>query len=197
MVPPSEAHERSDEELVRAYREDPRGRAGRAAIETLLGRWHGRVYAWCRVRVRDPQRALELAQDTMLGAIESLERFDGRSKFSSWLYAIARNKCISDFRVKRLLHDPEIDPDELPGVEDPESAWAGREGEERLLRLLGETLEPQEQDALWLRVVEERSVPEITAMLGLTSASGARGLLQTARRKLRAAMERTRERRRP
>ena len=41
---------------------------------------------------------------------------------------------------------------------------------------------------MWLRAYEGMSVEDITRMMKLNGASGARGLLQTARRKLRAAL---------
>jgi DNA-directed RNA polymerase specialized sigma24 family protein len=41
---------------------------------------------------------------------------------------------------------------------------------------------------LWLRCFEKVPVDEITRMLGITEASGARGVLQRARRRLRAAL---------
>ena len=48
-------------------------------------------------------------------------------------------------------------------------------------------LEPQEQEALWLRCFEGLSVDAITEVLAVREASGARAVLQRARRKLRAA----------
>jgi RNA polymerase sigma-70 factor (ECF subfamily) len=185
----------SDEELACAFQADPRGPSGRAAVEALLGRYHARVYRWCAWRIRDPERALELAQEAMFAALESLPRFDGRSRFSSWLYAITRNRCVSAVRSDRLRHwrrDTEVDPEELPVEDDPHARLKAREGEDRLLELMRTELEPLEQDALWLRVIEERTVPEITELLKIESASGARGVLQNARRKLRAALARER-----
>ena len=58
-------------------------------------------------------------------------------------------------------------------------------------------LEPNERLALWLRAEEEMSVAELTRVLGLENATGARALLQTARRKLRAALDGGERERRP
>jgi len=46
-----------------------------------------------------------------------------------------------------------------------------------------------EQKAIWLRCFERLPIDEITGMLGIEAKSGARGMLQTARRKLKAALE--------
>jgi DNA-directed RNA polymerase specialized sigma24 family protein len=51
-------------------------------------------------------------------------------------------------------------------------------------------LEPQEQQAIWLRCVERMPVDDVTRILGVDGSSGARAVLQRARRKLRAAIER-------
>ncbi len=182
--------ESGDEALARLWQQAPGTREGRAAVETLLGRWHVRVFRWCSWRLRDPERAREVAQDVMLAALESLPRFDHRSRFSTWLWAIARNRCVSAIRANRWRFDPEVEPDELPVEDDPHARWRAREGEERLLALVRDVLDPLEQDALWMRVMEDRTVPEITAALGIEGASGARGVLQNARRKLRAALDR-------
>ncbi len=60
--------------------------------------------------------------------------------------------------------------------------------DEKALRLLmGSQLDPSEEEAFWLRIVEGMSVDQITRTLRLKNASGARGILQSARRKLRRA----------
>jgi RNA polymerase sigma-70 factor (ECF subfamily) len=181
----------ADEELARRYLSDPKGSDGRAAVEELFGRYHGRVFVWCFRFVRDEERAQDLAQDTMLRAFRALGSFEGRSRFSSWLYAIARNRCFNAARRVPLLRDEESDPDTLAATgRSPEDELADAEDEGMVLDLMREALEPRERVALWMRCYERMPVDEITAALGLAGASGARGLLQTARRKLRAALER-------
>jgi DNA-directed RNA polymerase specialized sigma24 family protein len=58
--------------------------------------------------------------------------------------------------------------------------------------LLRDTLSPLEQEAIWLRCFERLAVGDVTRILGLTHASGARSVLQSAREKLRAALARRR-----
>lgn len=180
-----------DEELVLRHQADPEGPAGRAAAEELLGRYRARAYLWCHRLLRDHERALDVAQEALLDAWRGLARFERRSRFSSWLFTIVRNRCHTALRPRRLLWDEEVDPDEQPDpAGDAEAAWLARESGEALEKLLMDTLDPPEQDAIWLRCVERLPLPEITRRLDLRTASGARGLLQTARRKLRAALQR-------
>ncbi len=183
--------ERPDETLLRQFQDDPGGTQGRAAVSELLGRYRKRVYLWCFRFVRHHDQALDLAQEVLISAYRALPGFEGRSRFSSWLFAIAHNRCVSAGRAARLPRDEEVDlatlVDPAPG---PESALDERQREEAMLELIRRHLDPVEQDALWLRGVERMGVDDITRVLGITMSSGARGVLQSARRKLRAALER-------
>jgi RNA polymerase sigma-70 factor (ECF subfamily) len=180
-----------DDELLARYRRDSAGEAGRRAGGELLMRYRGRVYAWCRRMMGDPDRSLVLAQDVMLKAWRALPGFQGQSRFSSWLFTITRNECLTALRPKSLQQDPRIDPAMLlVENEDPPALLLTREQEDALEALIREHLSPVEQEALWLRCIERLSVPDVTRMLALTNASGARSVLQSAREKLRAALAR-------
>lgn len=178
--------EPSDEELVRIAQTAPNTVQGRRATSDLFRRYEGRLYSWCYLQVRDRERALDLMQESCLAALRALPRFEGRSRFSSWLFAIARYQFLGSLRAAKLPIDPEVEMDQLPAATASiEDDYIRRERQARLLALVERTLEPCELLALWLRCMDSMSVAEITRKLGLDSKSGARGLLQTARRKLR------------
>jgi len=180
----------ADSELVATYRRDPESMDGRRAICELFGRYRVGLYRWCYRYVRDHEGALDLAQETLMEAFRALPRYEERAKFSSWLFAIARYRCISAVRVPKFLIDDESDLEQVPSERpDPETEVLGGMEEDRMLALLNEALDPLERQAVWLRCYEGMPVPEITRTLGVTDRSGARGLLQRARRKLRAALE--------
>jgi RNA polymerase sigma-70 factor (ECF subfamily) len=186
--------ETPDDELLARFRRDPEGSEGRRAAGELLARYRGRVYAWCYRVVGDHDRALDLSQDVLLKAWRSLAAFAGRSRFSSWLFSIARNECLTAVRPKSMRADPHADPLELLIEHEDPPAWlASREEEAAMEALLRDHLSPVEQEAIWLRCFERLPVPEVTRLLGLTHASGARSVLQSAREKLRAALARRKE----
>jgi RNA polymerase sigma-70 factor (ECF subfamily) len=179
-----------DEELLRLARGDADVSTRRAAATALVTRYRDAVYLWCYRYTRDPDRALDLSQDVLTVVWERIGSFEGRSKFSSWLFAVTRNRCIDASRRIDVLADEA----ELGEIRDPspapDSAFEQANDEAWLLETIRTSLDPQEQRAIWLRCIERMPVEEVTRILGLESASGARAVLQRARRKLRAASER-------
>lgn len=190
MVNTPEPHGRSDEALVQDAIRDPEGREGRAAASELFGRYQRRIYLWCHGYVRERERALDLSQDVLARAWRALPSFRHGSKFSWWLFIITRNCCINAVKAPSLLLDDAalLDglPERSPG---PAEAFEQQEDEEGVRRLMLEHLDEQERLALWMGCFERMPVESITQALKLTNATGARGLLQRARRKLRAALD--------
>jgi len=179
-----------DEELARRVRESPGADARRALASQLLGRHRRRVYLWCYRHTREHESAMDLAQDVLLRAYEKLDSYEGHSRFTTWLFVLTRNVCLSERRRRR----PELVSDEqLSELEDrgptPEAEFLQRAEHGALLRLMEIELDSTERRALWLRAVEQLPVETITEDIGLSNSTGARGLLQRARRKLRAAMD--------
>ncbi len=91
MVKPTP--EVADEELLRRFN------GGRAeAFELLLSRYERPLFNFILRHVSERTRAEELLQDSFLRVIERSKEFKGESKFSTWLYTIARNLCIDESR---------------------------------------------------------------------------------------------------
>jgi RNA polymerase sigma-70 factor (ECF subfamily) len=184
-------HDLTDEQLIERAVRDPQGRPGREAASELLQRHRRRVYLWCYRYVHEPERAMDLAQEALLSAYRALPSFQGRSRFSSWLFVITRNCCLKAVAAPSLVRDDA----ELEGLPDPagtpETLFEASQDEERLRRLLMQHLDEDERRALWLRCFERMPVDEISRVMQLENVTGARGLLQRARRKLRSALDRT------
>ena len=184
----------SDLDLVRLAAAEAGTDRGRRAASELLGRHQDRVYAWCFRYLREHERALDLAQEVLLLAYRDLGQFSGRSRFSSWLYTVTRHRCLMETRRPSLLIDDAADPDtQASQIAPPDRDLEERSDETEVLALIHAHLTPVEQEALWLRCVERLPVEAITEVLQIADVSGARGVLQRARRKLRAALDRQRE----
>jgi RNA polymerase sigma-70 factor (ECF subfamily) len=190
MMTPLSYKEVPDEALAALVAQDPHGsEAGPAAAE-LLGRYSKITYRWCLRIVGDREGALDLAQEALLNAYRHLGGYRGTGRFVSWMYVITRNCCLCALRRPSLLRDDGVDPDgqagDRPG---PDQVLEEHYDEDSLLALIRTHLDPREQEAIWLRCIERMPVDAITRLLRIEDASGARGLLQSARRKLRRALE--------
>ena len=91
----------SDEELIARYRLAPRSDRSRPFVEELFRRHQGRVVAWCYRLTGDRTQAVDLAQDVFVKAYASLDTFRADSKFTTWLYIIARNRWRDSLRARR------------------------------------------------------------------------------------------------
>ncbi len=190
--PPNSARER-EARILRRFRalfEDPTGPlASESAhvaqeIELLFSTHSDRVYALCVKLTRDPERARDLAQETMLRGWQQLPSFRGESGLGTWLHVIARNLCFASIRKRsELLSDDGLV--EVGSLEEGALKQLQRAEREELLRSVAQAvLDPIEQEAVYLRYVEQLGQEEIGSILELDQASGARGLLQRCRRKL-------------
>jgi RNA polymerase sigma-70 factor (ECF subfamily) len=70
----------------------------RDALEALLRRHHDRIRAVCRRLAGATRDADDAVQETMIKVVRSLESFDGRSSFGTWVYRIATNTSLDELR---------------------------------------------------------------------------------------------------
>lgn len=190
FLPMRDLESLSDEALAERAARGTGDPDAREAASVLFARYSGRIYQWARRYTRDHERALDLAQDVMLSAWDHIGSYEPKARFFAWLFVITRNKCLNALRRPPLVVDEEVEIDSLPAQQrTPDEAWEEGLAEDEILTLIREELDREEQDVLYLRCFERMSVDEIGTALRLSGASGARGVLQRARRKLRAATE--------
>ncbi len=88
----------------------------REAFGDLIDRYQQQVFRLSMGILRDPDRAEEATHVTFIKAYENLGRFRKGARFSSWLYRIAYNTCITDIRqVKKketIEYNMEVRPHE-------------------------------------------------------------------------------------
>jgi RNA polymerase sigma-70 factor (ECF subfamily) len=186
----SDAASLPDRELLDRARAHAGTPTGRDAAGELLRRYRRAVYLWCFRYVRDHERALDMAQDVLLSAYQRMGEFEGRSAFSSWLFVIARNRCFNEMRNDARREDVDMETFESEDVSIEERIEQEIQGR-RLADAAARVLDTTEQRAIWLRYSERMPVDEITTILKLDQKTGARAVLQRARRKLKSALEET------
>ncbi|MEX2671989.1 MAG: sigma-70 family RNA polymerase sigma factor [Phycisphaeraceae bacterium] len=84
-------------------------RGDRGALGELLSAYQHRIYHVCLRMVSSADDAAELAQDTLLRAVQHVDSFKGDAKFSTWLTRIAMNLSISHLRKAKLRNAVSLD----------------------------------------------------------------------------------------
>src|ERR1700760_815252 len=68
------------------------------AFEELYSRYRQRIFAFILSRVHDHGRAEDIAQEVFISALRRLRTTDQEIVLQPWLYTIAKNACIDEFR---------------------------------------------------------------------------------------------------
>jgi RNA polymerase sigma-70 factor, ECF subfamily len=138
----------------------------RPALEELLAEVQPRVRRICGRMLLFPEDAEEATQDALLLVATKIGQFSGRSRFTTWLHAVASNSARTTYRsLKRRAAERPVD--ELPVHADPRttSVIAGsRLDLLEALEVLG-TDHPELVEPLVLRDVQELDYNEIARLL--------------------------------
>ena len=142
----------------------------------------------CGLCSGDSFRADDLAQEAILKAYLSFERFKGRSRFSTWLFRIAFN-CWYDSRKAAGKESDWLSLDGGPpdGIDAQETDIDTRHEFQQLHQAIG-NLPLQEQTVILLFYMEEKSIKEIEIITGMPSGT-VRSHLSRGRRHLKEYLE--------
>ncbi len=153
------------------------------AFERLLAAYRGRVYRLALGYVRMPADAEDLAQEAFVRLWRALPLYDGRASFSTWLYVIARNACLSELRRRGARPTAALDDD----AADPATPIApGSPLDSRLdCETLVATLDEPQRRIVRLFYLEERSYEQVAEMLDMPI-NTVRSHLHRARKRLAA-----------
>jgi RNA polymerase sigma-70 factor (ECF subfamily) len=179
----------SDEELIQIYRAPGHQPQLEAAATELYSRYRPRITRWCFKFTRDKQSAMDLTQDVFLRAYRSLDTFTGSARFSTWIYVIARNLCLTTLeRRNRELVSADA---ELP-LETPDPCWnslysaiESKQVCRANCRIVMDLLSPLEAKIVMLHYGYDVPLADVSRSLGLRNKSGAKAYIVSARRKLR------------
>ncbi len=72
------------------------------AFAVLVERYKNMVYTLCIRMMKNAEDGEEIAQDVFVKAFQKLTTFRGTSKFSTWLYRIAYNRCLDKLAQRRI-----------------------------------------------------------------------------------------------
>lgn len=157
-----------------------------ASFSYLVDRYQDMVYGLALKMLRNGEDAEEMAQDCFVKAFRSLSSYRQQSKFSTWLYRIAYNGCISLMR-KRKLEVRSMDEQQLSDRDEARLNDQLMEMDkalvEKLLQEAMEKLPELEQVLITLYYYEDQKVEEISHITGLTD-SNVKVKIHRARKKM-------------
>jgi RNA polymerase sigma-70 factor (ECF subfamily) len=171
------------------------GAGDEPALRELLRRHNQRLFRTARAILRDDAEAEDAVQEGYLKAIRAIDGFRGDAKLSTWLTRIVANEALARLRKRKraevLPLEGDIEPAlavEAPEAESPEVA-AMRAQARRIVERRIDALPEAFRTVFVLRVVEEMTVEETAAALGVPDAT-VRTRLFRARSLLRESLAR-------
>ncbi|HET9285338.1 MAG TPA: sigma-70 family RNA polymerase sigma factor [Candidatus Angelobacter sp.] len=171
----------------------------RDAFRVLVERHSRSIFRVVYRMTVNQQDTEEIVQETLLRAYKSLERFELRANFSTWLYRIAVNRTLDFLNTRKAqMHKDAYQIVENPDAEEKQVQLpAADPGPDRLLlsaemkrKIAGAMglLTPAERVAFTMRHMEGRSIEEISQALNL-KVNAAKNSVFRAVQKLRQQLE--------
>jgi RNA polymerase sigma-70 factor (ECF subfamily) len=173
------------------------------AFVVLVNRYHGSMLRVARSYVPSEAIAEEAVQETWMGVVRGIERFEGRSSFKTWLFRILINRArTAGGREHRDVPLADVEPAVDPSRFTSGGAWAEPLGswetdvDNRLvaatwteaLRSALDDLPPRQREVVVLRDVEGLTGEDVCTVLGVTEGNQ-RVLLHRGRSRLRTLLE--------
>lgn len=159
------------------------GRHARA-FDLIVPEYKDRVFRLAWTILKDRAAAEDATQETLVRVWKALPGFDGRAQLGTWIYAITRNTCLMELRKRRPTVSFD-DPDSHEAQAAAASIATGPAGDPELdnLRRLMEMLPANQQEAVRLFYLEDRSYEAVAEVLGMPLGT-VKNLLFRARKKL-------------
>jgi len=155
---PESIDARSDEDLARGA-----ALGERAALEVLLARHLDQIHAICRRILGHHEDALDATQEALIAITRGINRFDGRSRFTTWMFRVATNAALDEARRRRRRPVASEHLPDLASVADTGDAVDARLDVDAALA----TLPPDFRAAVALRDLAGLDYAEIAAVLDI------------------------------
>lgn len=167
-----------------------RGTFGEAAMRELYKTFNRKIYAYAFHKISDPDLAGQIVIDTMHVVWKNPERFNGGSKFSTWLIGIARHKVLDALKndQRSELDYDELDENVFCDGLGPFDTLAAKQRREGIWQCLN-TLNAPHRESLRLAYCEGFSLKEIGAIQQCEEKT-IKGRLYQARQRIKHPLQR-------
>ena len=155
------------------------------AFAELAGAAIFRLDAAARLILRDPDRAKDAVQETLVRAWRDLPTLRSPDRFDAWLHRLLYRACIDEARrLRRHRVDVELTPIHSPAVGDMTSSITDRDQLDRGFS----RLEPEARALIVLHHYLDLPLPEVAIVLGIPLGT-AKSRLHRALQSMRAALD--------
>jgi RNA polymerase sigma-70 factor, ECF subfamily len=157
----------------------------REAFAMLLPRYRDKVFRLSFSMLRERAMAEDTTQDIFLRVWRALPGFAGQSALSTWIYAIAKNACLSELRKRKPTVSLDQNDDE-DGYNPAVAALAAPDADDSATVSVGQLLDqlPERyRQAVVLFYMEDKSYEQTATSLGLPLGT-VKALLHRARKRL-------------
>lgn len=157
------------------------------AFRTLVDTYKDLVFSICVQLVKDKMMAEELAQDSFLKAYRNISSYRGESKFSTWLYRISYNTCLSKLRKNKITI---VDIPEFNYGVSENYGETNLINEDRNLQIKSVLSQLKQEERLYVQLfyLQEQSIKEIAEVCG-ASESNVKVKLHRSKKKLREIID--------
>jgi len=155
-------HETTDEALIASI-----AQGDKRALQTLYGRHNVRVFRFALRFLNDEALAEDMVSEVFFDVWRQAERFEARSKVSTWLLAMARNKALS---VLRRRSTEELDEEVAEFIEDPSDNPEVSMQKKQQTSLLQECLtqlSPAHREIVDLVYYHGKTIDEVVEIIGV------------------------------
>jgi RNA polymerase sigma-70 factor (ECF subfamily) len=178
---------KSDEKIIACYRASGQ----RQLLEELVVRYLGKVRAMIYPMVLDRTWADDLTQEVFLRAFRGLAGFQGRARFSTWLYRVTMNTVhsfLAQRRRSQVTYCAEVPDCPKPLAAAPESGLLQAELASAIESAL-RALTPKLRAAIVLTILEKMEIGEAARVEGCSRAT-MYWRIHEARKRLKGPLER-------
>jgi len=139
------------------------------ALTVLMNVYGRRIYRYCRQMMKDAHLAEDALQDTFVQVHRDLPRFAGRSSLKTWVYSIARHRCLDaikkEKRLRQRIEWTDEPPETAAATRGADASLVDKEIAEVLRRCI-EQLAEAARSAVLCRLQEGMSYPEMSTVSG-------------------------------
>ena len=135
------------------------------ALEILLKNHYEKIWGICKRLMINDQDALDATQESLIAIATRINKFERRSKFSTWLYRVTTNICFDELRKKSRIPVPDSESEKLEISTEP--SFENRISDKLLIDEVLNLLPNEYKTVLVLRDLCDLNYDEISEVLNI------------------------------